>query len=120
MFLSLHAQNFQVWNNLGTCALKINEKEYALRAFLVAVKCSFDEWKVWSNILFVATDLGNINEAVNAFHRVLDLNKTFSSAAVLDKLANTAISDPEAHDLNVNKLDKLTKLFGRVTAMVST
>ncbi len=68
---------------------------------------------------FVASDLGNINEAVNAFHRVLDLNKTFSSAAVLNKLATIAISDPMAHDLNANVLDKLTKLFGRVTSMVS-
>lgn len=68
----------------------------------------------------MATDLGKINEAINAYHRVLDLNKTFSSAEVLHKLAKMAIKDPDAYEENVLVLDKLTKLFGRVTATVNT
>lgn len=105
-----------MWNNLGNCALQLNRKEYALRAYNIAVKCSYDEWRVWNNILVVSTELGKVSESIFAYHRILDLNKNFSNEAVLEEMVNL-VTEPKPP--LAATIASMAKLMGRITSMVS-
>lgn len=101
---------------MANCALKMNRKDYALKAYKEAIKCNYDEWKVWSNILTVASELGILTDSVHAFHRILDKKKDFSDDHALDKLVHAVVTKnrPSAIDIAT-----LAKLFGRITSVTS-
>lgn len=46
------------------------------RAFAVlqdAIKCSYDNWRIWENIVLVGADCGELAEVIKGAHRILDL-----------------------------------------------
>ena len=43
-----------------------------------AVRCDFDNWKVWDNLLVISTDLGAFDESLRSFNRILDIKQTHS------------------------------------------
>jgi len=46
----------------------------ALRALKEAVKNTYNNWKIWENVLFVSLDLNELADAVQATNRLLEIN----------------------------------------------
>lgn len=107
-------QNYPTWNNLGTCALRLFRPKYALRAFKMAVKCNYDEPRIWMNIVFLATDLEELNTAIEAYHRIIDLKKNFTDEEVLERMVHLALDSP-----SIEKVKLVIKLLTRVNYTVS-
>lgn len=51
----------------------MGQKPRAWKVLQEAVKCDYDNWKVWDNILIVSTDCAHFEEVIRAYHRILDL-----------------------------------------------
>lgn len=55
-------QSFEAWNNLAKAYIKLGQKDRAWRALQEAVKCNYDNWKVWDNLMAVSTDCADFHE----------------------------------------------------------
>jgi len=118
-YCAIEQDNFETWNNLGNCYIRMGQKERAWRVLLEAVKCDYDNWKVWDNLMILSTDLGIFDEAIRAYHRLLDVKQAHSDAQVLEILVTavmTNIVDRDGNDSCKYKAAVL-KLLGRVTSM---
>jgi len=129
-YCSLEHDNFETWNNLGNCYIKMGQKERAWRVLLEAVKCDYDNWKVWDNIMILSTDLGIFDESIRAYHRLLDVKCNVKQSNIEVKQAHvdiqvleiltravlTHIVDRDGND-SVKYKPALLKLLGRVTSM---
>lgn len=60
--------------------------KHRARAFAVlqdAVKCSYDDWRVWENYVLIGADCGQVSEAIRGAHRLLELKDRWSDDMVL-------------------------------------
>jgi len=116
-YCSLESDNFEAWNNLAKCYIKLNQKERAWRVLQEAIRCDFDNWKVWDNILVISTDLKAFDESIRAFNRILDIKETHDDDQILGILCNSVIESVE--DSVGEKAEKhrgeLRKLLARLT-----
>ncbi|CAF3977757.1 unnamed protein product, partial [Rotaria sp. Silwood1] len=69
--------NFEAWNNLAACHTKLKQKDKAHKVFLEAIKCNYDNWKVWENFLWTSADCGEIEDVIQAYHRLIDLKTKY-------------------------------------------
>ena len=60
-----------------------------------AIRCDFDNWKVWDNILVISTDLKAFDESIRAFNRILDIKETHDDDQILGILCNSVIESVE-------------------------
>uniref|UniRef100_A0A1B6CM44 Uncharacterized protein n=1 Tax=Clastoptera arizonana TaxID=38151 RepID=A0A1B6CM44_9HEMI len=119
-YCSLEPDSFEAWNNLAKALLKLGNKPAAYSALHEAVKCNFNNWKVWDNLMAVSTDCANFEEVINCYHRILDLKEKHIDIEVL-KILTTAISKDlsDCHDKPASRhRKKALVLFGRITAQV--
>ena len=55
-------QSFEAWNNVAKCYVKLGQKARAWRVLIEAVKCQYENWKVWDNLMVVSVDCGHFAE----------------------------------------------------------
>ena len=82
-----------MWNNLSNAYIKMGQKARAWKVLQEAVKCDYDNWKVWDNIMVVSTDLAHFSDVIKAYHRVLDLKERHVDVDVLRILASAIAED---------------------------
>ncbi len=52
-------------------------RDRAYAALMEASKHQSDSWRIWDNLLAVATDIGELDTAIVAYKRMLDLKGQF-------------------------------------------
>lgn len=57
-------QCFEAWNNLAKCYIKSGQKSRAYYALKEAVKCNYENWMVWDNLMAVSVDCGCFEEVM--------------------------------------------------------
>lgn len=85
------------------------ESAYALRmlahkALALALKHTFDSWRVWANYMMVSVDIGRLSEAARAMARVVEIRSREASSSLAEHSAEEIV------DLAV-----LQRLVGAVT-----
>lgn len=55
-------QSFEAWNNLAKAYIKLGEKARAWKSLQDAIKCNYDRWEVWDNLMVVSIDLKHFSE----------------------------------------------------------
>ncbi|KAJ3368979.1 hypothetical protein GGF31_005940 [Allomyces arbusculus] len=70
---ALDYENAEAWNNLATVYLRQKRKQEAYRALQQGIKAKYDSWKMWTNYMYLAVDLGHLDEAMQAMTRVLEI-----------------------------------------------
>lgn len=60
--LQLYFQCFEAWNNLAKCYIKSGQKLRAFYTLQEAVKCNYENWMVWDNLMIVSVDCGCFEE----------------------------------------------------------
>lgn len=118
-YCAIEQDNFETWNNLGNCYIKMGQKERAWRVLLEAVKCDYDNWKVWDNLMVLSTDLGIFDEVIRAYHRLMDIKQTHIDVQVLEILVTAVMTNIEDRDGKDSSRHKpaVLKLLGRVTSI---
>ena len=76
LYCNYEPDNFEAWNNLANAYIKLNQKSRAFTVLLEAVKCDYDNWKIWDNILVTSVDCGHFEESIRAYHRILDIRES--------------------------------------------
>nr|CAD7257445.1 unnamed protein product [Timema shepardi] len=117
----LDSENFEAWNNLAKAYVKLGQKPRAWRALQEAVKCNFENWRVWDNILAVGMDCGEFSEVIEAYHHLLDLKEKHVDTEVLQILVQAVTRDIlDSQGVPAGRLRaKLLTLFGRLTSQVT-
>ncbi|KAJ9067553.1 hypothetical protein DSO57_1038035 [Entomophthora muscae] len=70
---SLDPDNGEAWNNLASTLARQGRKSEAFLALQQALRQNYANWKMWSNFLCIALDLGHFSDAIRAMERVVDL-----------------------------------------------
>lgn len=116
-YTSMEPDCFIAWNNLAQAHLKQGINKLAAYACLKeAIRCSFENWKVWENLLVVSCDISYFSEVITAYHRLLKLKGKYLNLVVLKELVNFVVSgenSPEGTPSNIllrDTLDLLEKL----------
>ena len=120
-YCSYEMDNFEAWNNLANCYVKLGEKERAWRVLQEAVRCDFDNWKVWDNLMVISVDIGAFNDAIRSYTRILDIKQTHVDNQVLNILGRAIlenITDIEGNEAGKLK-DKFQKFLARLTVAMS-
>ncbi|XP_066281764.1 tetratricopeptide repeat protein 27-like [Branchiostoma lanceolatum] len=114
--------NFEAWNNLATSYIRMNQKQKAFRALQEALRCNFENWKIWENFLLVCTDIGEFEELASAYHRMLDLKDKHADVPVLEVLVDAISQDLQDNSGRpASRLrGKAVELFGRLTSKVTS
>uniref|UniRef100_A0A1Q3EY78 Uncharacterized protein n=1 Tax=Culex tarsalis TaxID=7177 RepID=A0A1Q3EY78_CULTA len=122
LYTSLESHGFESWNNLAKAYIKLGNKKRAHKILQEALKCNFNNWKVWDNYLVVSIDTKNYEDALNAYERLMELQEKFYDQEVLEIL--TKVISEGAPDANGNSSTRLTKkilkLLGHACAKAPT
>ncbi|XP_030766023.1 tetratricopeptide repeat protein 27 isoform X2 [Sitophilus oryzae] len=118
-YTTLEPDGFEAWNNLAQAYLKIGNKRSAHQALLEALKCNYENWKVWENFLLVSSDISMYSDVIRSYHRLLDLKEKFLNTHVLAELVCDVIDDTiDSEGLPAARfLQKTRELLGRVVTL---
>lgn len=106
--------NFLAWNNLSKAYIKLNQKERAWRTLQEAIKCNYDEWKVWENFMVVSMQIGALDDVITAWHRLLDIKSAHKDDQILSALTHSLLNR------SYGKIDKeFTKLLKDALKLVA-
>ncbi|CAF4599532.1 unnamed protein product [Rotaria sp. Silwood1] len=115
---NIEPDNFEAWNNLAACHTKLKQKDKAHKVFLEAIKCNYDNWKVWENFLWTSADCGEIEDVIQAYHRLIDLKTKYVDKDVLQRLVHL-LSENNHNEIWTKIYQKSLELFGRLTSQVT-
>lgn len=119
-YCALEQSTFEAWNNLAKAYIKLGDKPRAWKSLQDAIKCNYDRWEVWDNLMVVSIDLGHFSEVIRCYHRILDLKNSHSDVQVLQILTNAIINNINDADGNPASrlLQNTLELFGRISSNV--
>ncbi|XP_067681925.1 tetratricopeptide repeat protein 27-like [Haliotis asinina] len=120
--VNIEADNFEAWGNLSSCLVRMKKLPAAFKVLKDAIKYSFDNWRLWDNYLTIGTDIGEFEDVIHAYHRLLDIKQKWTDVQVLRILVKAVTENlKDASDRPSGRLrPKLQELFGRVSAAVTT
>jgi len=116
-YCSFEMDSFEAWNNLAKCYTKLNQKERAWRVLQEALRCDYDNWKVWDNLLVISTDIAVFEDVLRSYNRLLDLKQTHIDKQVLEILVMAVmknLTDREGN-LCIKYKERVLKLLARIT-----
>ncbi|CAH3167549.1 unnamed protein product [Porites lobata] len=119
--VSIDSQNAEAWNNLSHVYIKNGQKSRAHLTLQEALKGNYESWHIWENYLVVSVDVGAFNDAINAFHRMMDLRDKYCDTEILGilvKAVSQGLLDCNQKPASVLK-PNLLKLMGRLTSQVT-
>lgn len=120
--VTLDSDNFEAWNNLSNSYIKLKQKIRAWRSLQEALKCNYENWRVWENYLLVCVDIGAFEEAIQAYHRLLDIKGKHEDDEILEIIAKAISEDllDFTEQPSSRLKSKALSLFGRVTSKVTS
>lgn len=109
-------QNFLAWNNLSKAYIKLNQKERAWRTLREAIKCNYEEWKIWENFMVVSIEIGALDDVIQAWHRLIDIRSAHKDDQVLSALTYQlcGVTNEDADTEYMKLLSEALKLVARL------
>ena len=110
--------SFEAWNNLSKAYIKLNQKGRAWKTLQEAIKCNYDEWKIWDNYIAVCVDVGAFAEAIQSWHRLIDIKGQYIDDQIAEILVNAiCLGTLDRNQVSASRLaSRAQKLFGRIVA----
>uniref|UniRef100_A0A6G1SLV1 Tetratricopeptide repeat protein 27 n=1 Tax=Aceria tosichella TaxID=561515 RepID=A0A6G1SLV1_9ACAR len=109
--------SFLAWNNLSKAYIKLNQKERALRTLREAIKCNYEEWKIWENFMLVAVEVGALDDVIIAWHRLIDIKGSHKDDQVMSALTYSILQSSyvKTDSKFMKLLGDALKLAGRIS-----
>lgn len=86
-----------------------------------ALKLLPEQWRMWENYLYLCADLGDIDGAIRAAHRLLDLRDGCSvELSIIAQIVQAAVEEPGDATRGQQLRSAAAGLLGRLTSRVST
>lgn len=85
-YTTLEPDSYESWNNLAQAYIKLGNKRSAHQALTEALRCNYDNWRIWENFLVVSADIGQYADIIRAYQRLLDLKEKYLNTDVLGVL----------------------------------
>ena len=116
-YCSYEMDNFEAWNNLANCYVKLGEKERAWRVLQESVRCDFENWKVWDNLMLISLDIGAFNDVIRSYNRILDIKQIHVDNQVISLITRAVLENMEdVEGVGAARLKMhLQKLLARLT-----
>ncbi|VUZ38697.1 unnamed protein product [Hymenolepis diminuta] len=116
--VTLEPDNYKGWNNLANAVMFAGRKWQTLTLLKEAVKYNYDSWRIWENILLVATEDRSFNDVIYAYHRLIELRQKHVDPQILGVLVKAVSEDlPDNKGRGASKYrEELLNLFGHVTS----
>lgn len=119
-YTTLEPESFEAWNNLAKAYILLGQKQRAYTALQEAIKCNYEMWQVWDNLMAVSSDCGDFEEVIHCYHRILDLKDKHIDEQILNILVSVimkGVKDCKGQSSTVHR-KKALELFGRLTSKV--
>lgn len=126
MVIQQTPDNGEGWNNLGRVLYDLGKRKEALKALMEAGKLKRDSWRIWNNVVNIATGLRSSLDIVRGMERLLELrgkDGVLSDAigVAVSEVRRMATSNDEEDKVIVGPVSRrLLKILGRCTSLVST
>ncbi|EGT56643.1 hypothetical protein CAEBREN_08483 [Caenorhabditis brenneri] len=85
--VSLQPDHFEAWNNLSAAYIRHGQKPKAWKLLQEALKFNYEHPHVWENYMLLSVDVGEFSQAIQSYHRLLDMNKRGADDDVLELIA---------------------------------
>ncbi|XP_062128579.1 tetratricopeptide repeat protein 27 [Drosophila sulfurigaster albostrigata] len=85
-YTHLEPNGFESWNNLAKALIKLGDKQRAHRLLGEALKCNYNNWKVWENYMLVSVDTSHWEDAMRAYQRLGELKQHYLDEEVLTRI----------------------------------
>lgn len=82
-YTNIEPNGFESWNNLAKAYLNLGKKDRAYKILNEALRCNYDNWRVWENFMIVSVDTGHFEDVLNAHHRLIELKTRYLDSEVL-------------------------------------
>lgn len=82
-YTNIEPNGFESWNNLAKAYINLGDKTRAHKILTEALRCNYNNWKVWENFLIISVDTGNFEDVLNAHHRLGELKEKYLDKEVL-------------------------------------
>ncbi|XP_030565767.1 tetratricopeptide repeat protein 27 [Drosophila novamexicana] len=116
-YTHLEPNGFESWNNLAKALIKLGDKERAHRLLGEALKCNYNNWKVWENYMLVSVDTSHWEDAMRAYQRLGELKQHFLDEEVLTRIvygiARQMQSDCSSEAMSSSLQRRITQLLGQ-------
>lgn len=111
-------ESFEAWNNLSKAYIKLGDKVRAFRTLKEAIRCNFEEWRVWENLVAVAADVGAFRDLLSGWHRLIDLKGRYVDDQLIEILEKAVVEDVQDcfEQGSRRYLSDVLSLFGRIAA----
>jgi len=119
-YCNLEPDSFEAWNNLAKAYIRLGQKERAYSALQEAVKCNYEVWQVWDNMMAVSSDCRDFEQVIFCYHRILDLKEKHIDDKILSVLTSVivnGVNDSKGRQAYCHR-KKALELFGRITSKV--
>lgn len=116
MYTNIEPNGFEAWNNLAKAYIKLGDLKRAHKVLQEAIKCNFNNWKVWENFLIVSTATFNYEDVLNAYNQLIELKGKYYDGQILETtVVSIANNRPDADDKPSLRLAKKAQtLLGRL------
>ncbi|EDW19070.1 tetratricopeptide repeat protein 27 [Drosophila mojavensis] len=115
-YTHLEPNGFESWNNLAKALIKLGDKERAHRLLGEALKCNYNNWKVWENYLLVSVDTNHWEDAMRAYQQLGQLKQHFLDEEVLTRIvygvARQMESESTSQAMSSSLRRRLTQMMG--------
>ncbi|XP_022904058.1 tetratricopeptide repeat protein 27 [Onthophagus taurus] len=118
-YVTQEPDSFEAWNNLAQVYIKLGNKRAAHHALIDALRCNFENWKVWENLLVVSADINHFKDIIRTYHQLLDLKEKYLNTEVLGVLVYGVCKNANDHEGKPcgHLMQRTRELLGRVTAL---
>ena len=115
-FVEFEPDVFEAWNNLAKAYIKLGRKTVAYSTLQEAIKCNYEEWRLWENYLIVSTDVGSFEEVIRSWHRLIEIKGKYEDDGIIEILVSTVMQNvKDIHGSPGSRLaGKLLSLFARI------
>lgn len=126
MVVKLTPDHAEAWNNLGRVLYDTGKKKEALRAMFEAGKARRESWRIWENVVNIATEIKSCLDIVRAMERLVELRGRAGviaaslGVAVSEVIRMSSSDDAEDKAMFKSVWKRLLRLLGRCTAVVSS